>query len=165
MKGKKNKHVRVFEKTKLNKGEEIDCFLDGYIGKVMGSGEDAQHYGMLIVTNQRVSFYRKGVFGEVFETIPISKISSVESSSFMGYRELTFHTSNNDLSFKTFEKKEVYQKAYEVIETLRSNLDSHSTTNSSEQIRKIRELASLHAEGILSDTEFEKKKAEILDNL
>jgi hypothetical protein len=79
--------------------------LEGYIGTIMGQGKNQQHNGQLIVTNQRVVFYRKGFLGEVFETIPLSKITSIEQKSFLGHRAVTLHTSHDELSFKTFENR------------------------------------------------------------
>ena len=165
MKGKTNKHVRAFEEAKLNPGEEISCFLEGWIGKMMGKGDETQRNGILFVTNQRVAFYRKGLFGEIIESIPISKISSVEALSIMGYKALRFHTSNNDLSFKTFEEKDLYNEAYETVETFRLEFSSQGSDTSTDSISKIRKLASLRDEGLLTEAEFEEKKSELLGKL
>ena len=165
MKRVANKHVRAFEEAKLNQEEEVACFLHGWIGNIMGKGDNTQHNGVLLVTNQRVLFYRKGLLGEVLETIPISKISSVETFSMMGYRVLKFHTSHNDLAFKTFEEKDVFQQAYEKVETLRLKSGSRGAETSSDPISKIRELASLRDEGLLTDAEFDEKKSELLGTL
>jgi hypothetical protein len=71
----------------------------------MGKGRDTQHNGALVLTTKRVAFFRKGLFGEVYEAMPIGKITSVESKSLLGYRSSTFHTSHDQLTFKTFGSK------------------------------------------------------------
>jgi len=52
----------------------------------------------------------RGLFGEMFETIPLSRITSVETLSRMGYRVLRLHTSHDELAFKTFESKEHFDE-------------------------------------------------------
>jgi hypothetical protein len=98
--GRPNKHVIAFESSKLKIGERIVSHISGYIG---GSGKDEKfpHDGSFIVTDQRVVFYRKGFFGEVFETIPLNKITSVETKSLFGHRILTLHTAHDEMKFKT----------------------------------------------------------------
>ena len=73
MKSKENKHVIAFRTTKLKPGENIEFHLEGWIGDMMGKGKDAQRNGQFLLTDQRVCFYRKGMLGEVFETIPLAK--------------------------------------------------------------------------------------------
>ena len=66
MEGKPNKHSKAFEK-RLLENEEVIQVAEGYIGKMMGKGDDTQHNGSLLLTNQRVVFYRKGMLGEVLK--------------------------------------------------------------------------------------------------
>lgn len=42
---KESKHVRVFKQQHLRDGEQIKAFADGYIGKLMGKGDDQQFNG------------------------------------------------------------------------------------------------------------------------
>jgi hypothetical protein len=67
-----SKHVRVFKARYLEAGEVVVASAEGYIGKMMGQGADTQRNGALIVTDRRAVFYRKGIFGEVQESIPLS---------------------------------------------------------------------------------------------
>lgn len=119
MKGKETKHVKAFRQSKMRDGEEILSYLEGWIGKIMGSGSDAQKNGTLIVTNERVIFYRKGLLGEVFQTIPVAKLTSVETKTVMGYKSIVFHTSHDDLTFKSFEPAEFFDQTYREIDGLR----------------------------------------------
>lgn len=63
VKGKETKHVRVFSEQKLKSGENVVAFLEGFIGKMMGKGDDTQHNGSLILTDRRFAFYRKNECG------------------------------------------------------------------------------------------------------
>jgi hypothetical protein len=114
--GKETKHTKQFCQSRLRPGEEPLLFIDGWIGEMMGSGKKTQHNGALIITTERVVFYRKGFFGEVVETIPHKKITSIETRSLFGYRVITVHTSNDELSFKTFDPAEIFEQARREIE-------------------------------------------------
>lgn len=162
MREDETKHVRFF-KEKLKPGEEIKIFLEGYIGEIMGKGKETQHNGNLIITNERVIFYRKGILGEVLETIPVYKITSVEHISLMGHRVLTIHTSHDSLKFKTFEDKVLFEKAYNILESQRETPPSDSQKN--DPLDQIKKLSELYEAGAISKEEFEEKKAKLLDQI
>jgi hypothetical protein len=122
-----SKHLKTFRETKMKAKEEVSGSLKGWIGEMMGSGDDTQHHGEFILSNLRVCFYRKGLLGEVFETIPIPKITSVETLSRLGYRVLRIHTSHDSLAFKTFESKNEFEKVYNQLESLRETPVSEET--------------------------------------
>jgi hypothetical protein len=113
---KESSHVREFRKSRMNPSEEIVDFLDGWIGEMMGSGENEQHNGYLILTNERLCFYRKGLTGEIFKPTPLSSIANIETLSRMGYRNLRIFTSQGVFSFKTFEKRESFLRMCSNIE-------------------------------------------------
>lgn len=117
-------HVEYFTTTKLRDGERIVATVDGWIGSVMGKGSDTQHNGALVLTNKRVAFIRKGFFGQVYEAIPIGKITSVETKSMLGYRLTTFHTSHDQLAFKTFGSKEELHSLVAAAEDIRDGVTS-----------------------------------------
>lgn len=119
MKEKVTKHLKAFRTSKLKPGEEVIGSLKGWIGEMMGSGKDTQQNGQFILTNIRACFYRKGLLGEVFETVPIAKITSVETLSRLGYRVIRLHTSHDELAFKTFESKERFKRVYDALESAR----------------------------------------------
>ncbi|WP_292452777.1 hypothetical protein [Mesorhizobium sp.] len=64
-------------RKQVEAGEAIKAHLEGWIGEMMGSGRNTQRDGQFVLTNERACFYRKGFLGEVFETIPLSKITVV----------------------------------------------------------------------------------------
>lgn len=165
MNGKKTSHVTAFEKAKAKPGEQVVEFLEGYIGEMMGSGDKTQHNGALIVTNERVVFYRKGWFGEVFETIPLTALTSVEQKSLLGHRQLRLHTSHDDLSFKTFEKSEQFDKAYNAIEKGRGKPAASAAAPAAaavDPLAQLKTLGELHKSGVITTEEFEAKKATLM---
>ena len=83
------------------------------------SKQDNKH----IRTNKRACFYSKALFEEIFETIPLSKIISVETSSLMDYRVLRVHTAHDDLEFKTREPKALFDNVVACLERLLERAD------------------------------------------
>lgn len=169
MKGQDNKHITAFRATKLKSGETVEAHLDGWIGEMMGKGEKTQCNGAFILTVERACFYRKGLLGEVFETIPLAKITSVETLSRMGYRVLRLHTSHDELAFKTFEAKPLFDSVYERLEALRdgpTEAAMPAAVAAGESITdQLRKLGELRDAGILTDAEFTTKKTELLARL
>jgi len=162
---KDNKHVTNFKKKHLQQGESVKTWGDGYIGNVMGKGKDTQHNGVLLVTDVRVAFYRKGLFGEVLENIPLKLITSIERKSMLGHRVIKLHTSHDDLAFKTF-SKEAELNIIEAIEAGRGlkavvpDIAAPVATNDPyEQLKKLSELKSA---GIISEEEYLQKKEKLL---
>ncbi|WP_281223076.1 PH domain-containing protein [Photobacterium sanguinicancri] len=163
---KELKHVTKFKENHLNSGESVIAWGEGYIGEMMGKGDKTQHNGALLVTEHRVAFYRKGFIGEVLETIPLKNITSIERKSALGHRTIRVHTSHDDLEFKTF-SKEQEQDLISAIESGRETTDEKSTvtTSTESNIDKIKKLAELKDAGILTEQEFEDKKAQLLSDI
>lgn len=163
---KKSKHVKAFEDKHAKSGENVLAWADGYIGEMMGTGDNTQHNGVLIITEERAIFYRKGIMGEVLETMPLKTITSVERKSMLGHRVIRLHTSHDDLSFKTFQK-DGEAKLIEAIEAGRSQEKSpeQSAPQEPDAMDKLKKLAELKDSGILTQEEFDAKKAQILESM
>jgi len=165
---KESKHVAKFRASHLKASEAIKAFDDGYIGEAMGSGSKRQYNGSLIVTNERVAFYRKGIFGEVLETIPLKSITSIERKSLLGHRTIGIHTSHDALVFKTF-NKDGEAKLIDAIEAGR-NSSSASASNDAQTkqespLEQLKKLGELKDSGVITDEEFSIKKAELLEKI
>ncbi|OAT18826.1 hypothetical protein M979_1650 [Buttiauxella noackiae ATCC 51607] len=163
---KTNKHVDKFKNSHLQSGESIVSWGEGYIGKMMGKGKDTQHNGVLLVTDVRVTFYRKGFIGEVIESIPLKSITSIERKSTMGHRSLRIHTSHDDLEFKTF-SKDTEISLINAIESGR-NLKPEDSISMISQINsdpfeQLKKLAELKNAGVLSEEEFQSKKNKLME--
>jgi len=147
--------------------ETLDAQLDGWLDKPTGRGGVIKHNGQFVLTNKRACFYSKAPFEEIFETIPLSKITSVETSSLMGYRVLRLHTAHDDLEFKTLEAKALFDTLLAHLERLRHEPAGGSVAPAaSESITdQIKKLGELRDAGFLTNDEFNAKKAELLARL
>jgi putative oligomerization/nucleic acid binding protein len=155
------KHTGTFRQDKLMPDETLEAQLDGWLDKPSGQGGVIKHNGQFVLTNKRACFYSKAPFEEIFETIPLSKITSVETSSLMGYRVLRLHTAHDDLEFKTLEAKPLFDTLLAHLERLR-NEPAASADSITDQIKKLGELRDA---GFLTNDEFNAKKAELLARL
>jgi hypothetical protein len=162
------KHIGTFRQDKLMPEETLEAQLDGWLDKPTGQGGVIKHNGQFVLTNKRACFYSKAPFEEIFETIPLSKITSVETSSLMGYRVLRLHTAHDDLEFKTLEPKAFFDKLLAHLERLRNEPAGGSVAPavSAESITdQIKKLGELRDAGFLTNDEFNAKKAELLARL
>ena len=155
-----SKHLQRF-RSKLGSGENV-CRV--FIA-AQGTGIVE---GRLILTNKRLCYYRAGLLGEAMESMPLSKISSVEYKSFGRSRYLKFYTSNDKLEvlIPPSEGKGQVEEFQKDLDLLRSgNSMPISTTAELSIASKIRECSELHAQGLLTDEEFRVKKAQLLDRM
>ena len=162
------KHIGTFRQDKLMPEETVEAQLDGWLDKPSGQDGVIKHNGQFVLTNKRACFYSKAPFEEIFETIPLSKITSVETSSLMGYRALRLHTAHDDLEFKTLEPKVLFDKLLAHLERLRNEPTRGSVdlTVSAESITdQIKKLGELRDAGFLTNDEFNAKKGELLARL
>lgn len=163
---KENKHVEKFRSNHLNSGESIIAWAEGYIGKMMGKGKDTQHNGVLIITEIRAAFYRKGLIGEMLETMPLKSITSIERKSTLGHRIIRMHTSHDDLEFKTF-SKESELALVEAIENGRGlkpdAVAPEKNTTSSDPFEQLKKLSELKEAGVITDEEFQAKKVKLME--
>jgi len=103
-KEKYSSHLAKFKVLHQKQNEEIKLFADGYIGSALGTGNEQQYNGTLIITDRRVAFFHIGEFGDIFKTVPLNTITDIKRKSFLGHRTIQISTANNSLTFKTFSK-------------------------------------------------------------
>ena len=88
------KHEDHFKKTRLKENEEIIKTMDGYIGRMFGKGKDEQFNGELILSNERIVFMCKTWLREVYRSIPIVQVSSIDYSAGLMAKTITFVSNN-----------------------------------------------------------------------
>ena len=163
-----NKHIGTFRQDKLMPDESLEADLNGWLDKKTTRGALIEHKGQFVLTSKRACFYSKVPFEEIFETIPLSKITSVETSSLMDYRVLRVHTAHDDLEFKTREPKALFNNIVAHLERLRNEPTGGSVASAAsvdsvtDQIKKLGELRDA---GLLTNEEFNAKKTELLARL
>lgn len=155
-------HVKTYRSKYLTQGDEVEATAEGYIGKMMGDGKDRQHHGALIVTRKMVVFYRKGFFGEVNQSIPLDKVTSIEQSSMLGFKTIRLHASHDDLAFTTTDGAK-YPLLVAAIEAGRTSKPAATLGDS--PLDALKKLGELRSAGVLSDAEFEEKKRHLLSKV
>lgn len=158
--------MKVFVERHLQPGESVVTWAIGSIGEAFGSGDKQLINGVLIVTQSRVAFYRKGFLGEVLQTMPLKSITSIERKSTLGFRSIKIHTSHDDLNFKLFGAAE--EQA--LVAAIEAGRGTHAAaapagvvaTSSSDHLDVLRKLGELKQAGVLTEEEFQRKKAELL---
>ncbi len=170
---KEPKHIVKFKELHLKQSEKVIAWSEGYIGNAMGKGSDTQHNGVLLVTPERVVFYRKGIMGEVIESIPLKNINSLERKSALMKHTIFIYSSGNEIEFKSFNKED-NEKLVSEIEKAQENSGSSPTKPIAstepeepkedvyEQLKKLGELKEL---GILNEQEFTEKKAILMSRI
>lgn len=158
------KHVRIYREKYLAKGETVEASSEGYIGKVGGEGKEAQHWGALLVTKTVVIFYRKGFFGEINQSIPLDKITSIEQSRVLNFQGIRLHTSHDDLKFTTVNANE-YKQIVAAIESGRMTKPATSASAGDSPLDALKKLGDLRTAGVISDAEFDEKKRHLLSRI
>lgn len=156
----------------LEVGESIEAHIEGtYETKIMGS--DSVRKGILAATDRRMVFFAKKVGGYDLESFPYGNISSLEQGKNMMGGSLKFFASGNTVSMKWIDVRKHNLGEFMTLVQARMN-SSRSTaptaTHSADPTLpdipgQLVKLAELRDAGILSETEFADKKAELLRRL
>ncbi|QDB80015.1 SHOCT domain-containing protein [Georgenia wutianyii] len=126
----------------------------------------------LVVFADRVELINQGKIGSLLranagaETIPTSRISSVESRNKGIWSVLEIHTSGNVVEFKADHASGPYLREV-ILEQVGggSIVPANTAPGAPDAADQLKKLAALHKDGILTDEEFNTKKAELLDRM
>lgn len=156
----KNKHIDWFKNEHLQENEEVISFVEAQ--------RDKEGFnGVLVLTDLRVAFVRKGTLSSKFEPWPIERISSVETKKGLMFYSITLHTSGDDMELRSVEK----DNAAKLVAALQVALhEKPSKVPTQENVQndpldKLKKLGELHAAGLLTDAEFAEKKASLLSQI
>jgi hypothetical protein len=109
-----------------------------------------------IIYQDKVVKSQKRMTGTASEVIPVKNISSVEVSNGL-LKTVTIYATGNVITFK------VGVEAQKIADIVRSLITSGGQTNGSlDPVSQVEKLAGLLDRGLLTKSEFEKKKKEIL---
>ena len=145
----------------LEQGEQvISAVLGTYEAKVLG--QDSVRTGLLIATDHRVVFYAKKMGGYELESFPYSNISSFEQGKNMMGPNVTFFSSGNKVQVKWIKDGDVSEFVAAVRSRMGKSSNAAAASDVAEQIRK---LAELRDQGLLTDSEFQAKKTELLSRM
>lgn len=141
-------------------------------------GSYHQGRGLLIATNKRLIFVDKGfIYGLKVEDFPYDKITSIQYKTGLMWGEITIFASGNKAVITETWKKET-QNFSEYVRARISSVKEHASHKEilmqndgspvygdEDLLNKIKKLAELKEQGILTQEEFETKKKELLSRM
>ncbi|MFI9506864.1 PH domain-containing protein [Nocardia sp. NPDC052566] len=122
--------------------------------------------GIVVLTDQRVLFLFHGMIRNRLEDFPLHTISSVQTSSGLRTGELKIFASGNTATISKVRKDDLAPLADAIRQWLAQPAAQPAPAQSAPNIAdQIRQLADLHASGILTDAEFATKKQDLLNRM
>ena len=133
------------------------------------TGKTEKLPGIVFLTDKRFCFNYQILFNHSTEIVPLEEIRSVNSSgNAMSGGHIQIHTIAKTYDMLVSYKKELISKILFLFDNAKSQLSNHSFSSDGTEINafeKIEKLAELKEKGIISDEEFQQKKAELLENI
>lgn len=112
------RHLRAFRSTHLSPGEQIELHVGGWVRRRRRGGRSERIAGRLILTDRRACFFRKGLFLEVLESVPLSAITLVERRAVWNCRQVRLVTPFGELAFKTWGGRDTFDRLYDRFDQL-----------------------------------------------
>jgi Bacterial PH domain/Short C-terminal domain len=146
---------------KLGESEEVVNLARGqYDGKT----------GLLVITDRRVVFTEQGMMRSRLEDFPYEKISSVQTETGVVFGKLTIFASGNKAIIERIGPKERVPEIGDYVRARLSVGAANSVPTDAARAEptpmdQLRQLGELHDAGILTDEEFEAKKAALLERI
>jgi Bacterial PH domain/Short C-terminal domain len=155
-------------KEHLDEGEEVLAVIKGtYETKKMGN--DWTRAGILAATDHRVVFYAKKMGGYDMEVFPYKNISSIETGKGMMGHHIKFFASGNELHLKWIDKSSDTPGFVAIVKDHINAAHATPTAQASgdqpDVADQIRKLGQLRDEGLVSEEEFDTKRAELIARL
>ncbi len=159
-------------RVKLGGGREIkrlsEHLWEGETVERMTTGAYGNGTGLIVLTDRRMLFVQDGVMSKRSEDFPLEKVSSVQWSSGLMLGTITIFASGNKTEIKNVNKDD----GKEIVDVLRARVSvpkaeppTAAGTAHTDIIGQIKQLGELKEAGVLSQEEFEAKKAELLRRL
>jgi hypothetical protein len=125
--------------------------------------------GLLVATNRRAIFIDKGWVSLTVEDFPYDKISSIEYHTGLLAGGIDIYASGNKAEIKSVPKDQVRPFAERLRSLISHPMEHHRETTANPQIpddriNQLERLATLKAQGIINEDEFEAEKKRILGN-
>lgn len=126
--------------------------------------------GLIVATDRRLIFLEAGLFRQTVEDFPYGKISSVQTSVNMLSGSLTVYASGNKAEITMLLPRE---RATAIGDYARGRLGAahpsppagRTAAVTDSPLEKLRKLAELKEQGIITEREFEEKKADLLKQI
>lgn len=165
-------------RVKFGAGREIkrlESYLwDGETVQRMTTGTYGKGTGLVVLTDRRLLFVQDGVMSKTTEDFPMDKVSSVQWTSGMLTGDIVIFASGNKSEIKTVNKDD----GKEIVDLIRHRLSAPPQSPpaapqaaapppaaAADPIEQLKRLGELRDAGIVTDAEFEAKKAELLSRM
>ena len=156
-------------RVKLGGGREIkrlaSYLWEGETVEQMTTGTYGKGTGLVVVTDRRLLFVQDGVMSQSSEDFPIDRVSSVQWTSGLVFGTIVIFASGNKSEIKNVNKED----GKEIVDRIRHRLSAPkeaaqpaAPTTTADPIEQLKKLGELREAGIVTDEEFEAKKAELL---
>jgi hypothetical protein len=169
-----NKHVATFVKTQLRQGESVVVGIGASGGEIV--------MGALIVTNERIALFNEKGFlrPERLDSLWYDTVASIEASQAAGLGErgfiLTIAAAGKTLKVHCMEpgllgdggKSRMAEYLGAVTNAFRAVRSGHAQTSAPPErttAQRLSELASLHAQGLLTQQEYEQQRKRIVEGI
>lgn len=166
---KLSRQIRFAVRRELKKLPDV--LAEGEVIETMAQGAYDRKNGLVVLTDRRVVFLEEGMMRHRLEDFPYAKISSVQSEKGMMYGKVTIFASGNSAKIENVHPKE---RAVEIGDFIRNRLDSvgaaptpppAATTPQLTPQERIVRITTMRDEGLLTEDEYQAKRAEILAEL
>ena len=127
--------------------------------------------GLVVLTDDRLLFFREGWLSKSSEDFPMNKVSSVGFHAGLLLGKISVHASGNKAEIENVDK----QDGKRIVDNIRSRLanpqaqtPAHgpvTTGAAPDPLDQLRKLGELHDAGVVSDEEFEAKKERLLEGI
>jgi hypothetical protein len=143
----------------LWEGETVELMTTG----MYGSGN-----GLVVLTDRRLLFVHEGLMSQTTEDFPMDKVSSVQWQSGLMSGEIVIFASGNKSEIKAVNKDDGKQ----MVDAIRGRISAQGAAPTAaapapppDPIAQLKQLGELREAGILTDEEFESKKADLLKRM
>ena len=134
---------------------------------ILGQGQYEKKQGLIVLTDERLFFFEKSLLGqETVEEFSLKSITSLETGKKMTGERLVVHVSGNRSEITGM----IHGQADEIVRQFRKLRADHEAAAAQparaivdDPIAQLEKLASLRERGIISAEEFDRKKAELID--
>jgi hypothetical protein len=144
---------------------------DGETVERMTTGTYGKGTGLVVLTDRRLLFVQDGMLSKTTEDFPIDKVSSVQWTSGMMLGDIVIFASGNKTEIKQVQKDD----GKEIVDLIRHRLSAPPPpapqaaappqVAAADPIEQLRKLGELRDAGIVTDAEFEAKKADLLSRM
>jgi hypothetical protein len=135
----------------------------------LGQGQYDSKQGLVVLTNERMFFFEKSLGSETIEEFPLAVINSLSINKKMTGETLKIFSSGNQSEIKSMMhgQGDALIRAYHTAKQapVSPKASGAPTSAAADPFAQIERLGELRGKGLLSDAEFEAKKAEVLGRM